>query len=742
MTPTILPTPNYIDIISTALDYKKFQVEVVLELTAEGATVPFIARYRQERTGNLDENDIRAIIELQTKEENLHKAKQTAINGIEELAKMTPELLANIIAAKTLKEVEELYKPYKSKKKTKTMIAIEKGFQIVADAMKKNTVVIPEDLLEKYSREEIIEGASEIIGAEISANAILRHALIENLEKSGDISASKKSDKMLEKLNAKDTEQIPKFELYFAFSARISRIKPYQILALNRGENLGILNVKIEKDDESIEHILDTYASILHIRSTFITELEWAFKIGYDVLFGSVENELRSTLSEIAEDDAITSFQTNLQALLMTRPEYGKTILAIDPGYRAGCKICVIDALGNPLQFDKVFLHEAENARAKLRELLSEYAIDTIVIGNGTGCDDVSLLISEVLVILEQESPGKRWSLSWKSSTGTIRTKNSTMSEETEIWMQNSRFTEIPIFVVNESGASVYSASPVAQEEFPDLDSLDRGTVSIGRRYIDPLSELVKVPVWSIGVGMYQHDVPEKKLTEKLGYVVEDVVNAVGINVNTASIYVLQHISGIDKREAKKIYNHRPYTSRKALQKILSEKAYMLAIGFLRVPESSESLDNTDIHPDQYPLARYILEQGVTEANFSDHARAMIDLYGDTNRDTLEFILSAYQELGVEKRVNSTHTQAKKKVALEDVREGMIFDGVVRNVVAFGAFVDIGLKNDGLVHVSQMADRFVKNPSEIVSVGDHIRVRVTGIDTKTGKIQLSMRDIV
>ena len=241
---------------------------------------------------------------------------------------------------------------------------------------------------------------------------------------------------------------------------------------------------------------------------------------------------------------------------------------------------------------------------------------------------------------------------------------------------------------------------------------------------------------------MYQHDVPEKKLTEKLGYVVEDVVNAVGINVNTASIYVLQHISGIDKREAKKIYNHRPYTSRKALQKILSEKAYMLAIGFLRVPESSESLDNTDIHPDQYPLARYILEQGVTEANFSDHARAMIDLYGDTNRDTLEFILSAYQELGVEKRVNSTHTQAKKKVALEDVREGMIFDGVVRNVVAFGAFVDIGLKNDGLVHVSQMADRFVKNPSEIVSVGDHIRVRVTGIDTKTGKIQLSMRDIV
>ena len=294
---------------------------------------------------------------------------------------------------------------------------------------------------------------------------------------------------------------------------------------------------------------------------------------------------------------------------------------------------------------------------------------------------------------------------------------------------------------MNESGASVYSASPIAQEEFPDLDSLDRGTVSIGRRYIDPLSELVKVPVGSIGVGMYQHDIAEKKLTEKLGYVVEDVVNEVGINVNNASIYVLGHISGIDKREAKKIYNHRPYKSRSALQKVLSEKAYALAIGFLRVPESAEPLDNTDIHPDQYPLAKYIIENGVNEGNFSDHARAMIALYPDTNRDTLKFILSAYAQIGIEKRVSSTHTKAKKKVTMEEVKEGDIFDGVVRNVVAFGAFVDIGLKNDGLVHVSQMANRFVSNPSDIVSVGDHVKVRVTGIDTKTGKIQLSMKDI-
>lgn len=499
MTATLLPTPDYTRIISQALDYREPQVATVLEFTAEGATVPFIARYRKERTGNLDENDIRAIIELQTKEENLHKAKQTAINGIEELGKMTPELLANIISAKTLKEVEELYKPYKSKKKTKAMIAIEKGFQVVADAMKRNALEIPEGLLAEYPREEIIEGAVEIIGAEVSANARLRHSLIAELKKTGDISASKRSDKMLEKLNAKDTEQIPKFALYFEFHSRISRIKPYQILALNRGENLGILNVKLEKDEMILGSIRAVYRNILGLSTAFIEELELGFKTGYDALWSSVENEIRGELKELGEDDSIKTFQTNLLSLLMTKPEYGKTILAIDPGYRAGCKMCVIDPLGNPVLFDKIFLHEPEKARAKLADIFKKHAIDTVVVGNGTGCDETCTLVAELF------------------SGG--------------------------IFVVNESGASVYSASPVAQEEFPDLDSLDRGTVSIGRRYIDPLSELVKVPVGSIGVGMYQHDVAEKKLTEKLGYVVEDVVNEVGISVNNASVYVLNHIS-------------------------------------------------------------------------------------------------------------------------------------------------------------------------------------------------------
>lgn len=496
---TILPIPNYTKIISEVLDYREAQISIVLELTAEGATVPFIARYRKERTGNLDETDIRAIIELQTKEENLHKAKQTAINGIEELGKMTPELMANILAAKTLKEVEELYKPYKSKKKTKAMIAIEKGFQVVADAIKENKLEIPENLLAEYPREEIIEGAIEIIASEVSANATLRHSLIALLHKTGDISASKKSDKMLEKLNAKDTEQIPKFALYFEFRSRINRIKPYQILALNRGENLGILNVKLEKDEMILGSIRAVYRNILGLNSAFIDELEQGFDTGYTALWSSVENEIRGELSELGEDDSIKTFQINLLSLLMTRPEYGKTILAIDPGYRAGCKMCIIDPFGNPVAFDKMFLHEMENARTKLAGIFKKHPIDVIVVGNGTGCDETSALVAELY-------------------SGDV-------------------------FIVNESGASVYSASPVAQEEFPELDSLDRGTVSIGRRYIDPLSELVKVPVGSIGVGMYQHDIAEKKLTEKLGYVVEDVVNEVGISVNNASIHVLQHIS-------------------------------------------------------------------------------------------------------------------------------------------------------------------------------------------------------
>ncbi len=689
--PIILETPNYFENISQELGFAQNQIQVVMELTQEWGTVPFIARYRKERTWDLDENQIRAIIELHTKLENIFSAKQTAVNGIIELGKMTPELLENILNAKTLKEVEELYKPYKSKKKTKAMIALEKGFGPVAESLKQNDIEIPSSLLEQYSKEEIIDGAIEIVGAEVNANSNLRHRLMEELKKYWTASSSLKSEKMLEKLNEKDKEQIPKFDIYKDFSVRLAYVKPYQILALNRGEKLGILNIKIEKDEMIYEKVLWSFQFSLKLKE-LIPELLEAFKRWFENLFSSVENELRSMLSDIWEDSSIETFQTNLKALLMTKPEKAKSILAIDPWFRVWCKICVLDEFGNPKLFDKIFLHESAKTKFKLKDIFQEHHIEVVVIWNGTWAKETTLLVSEIF--------------------------------------------EKDIFIVNESGASVYSVSKTAEEEFPNLDSLDRGTVSIGRRYLDPLSELVKIPVGSIWVGMYQHDMPEKKLEQKLWYVVEDTVNEVGINVNTASIHVLSHISWIDKRQAKKIYENRPYKNRLELKKVLWAKAYELAIGFLRVPESLEILDNTDIHPDQYKLAKYLIENNISSnTSITDE---MKKFYPEVSKSTVEFILGAYENLGKEKRTNSTHSKANLKSG--DVKEWDILEWVVRNVVAFGAFVDIGMKNDGLVHVSQLSDTFVKNPMDIVKVGDRVKVKVTQIDEK-GKIQLTMKGL-
>jgi len=726
----ILAEPNYIEVVSNELWFKTFQTEVVIDLTVEWATVPFIARYRKERTGNLDEDQIRAIIELREKTEKIYKAKQTAINWILDLWKMTKELFENIVKAKTLKEVEEIYKPYKSKKKTKAMIAIEKWFQFVADIIKKNINVVSSlplgeiewglDLLKEYPLEEILEWCVHIISAEVSANSDLRADLMETLQKYWTIVSKVKTEKALEKLNEKDKWQISKFDIYADFSLKISWLKPYQILALNRGENLWILWIKIEKTDMTYEGILKHYSRILSSLPTpkgldenriyktnlpFIELLEQAFKDGYEALFTSVENELRWILSELWEDDAIDTFKLNLANLLMTKPEYGKKILAIDPWFRAGCKIVILDELWSPILFDKIFLHNSSDAKAKLKLMIEKDVPWVIVVWNGTW-------VNETIELLQ--------------------------------WITN-----IDIFIVNESWASVYSASSTAQEEFPDLDSLDRWTVSIGRRYIDPLSELVKIPVWSIGVWMYQHDVPEKKLEEKLWNVVEDVVNEIGINVNSASSYVLSYISGIDKRSAKKIYNNRPYKSREHLKKQLSDKIYEQAVWFLRVPESKEKLDNTDIHPEQYSVVKFLekplssIQFPYTEKEatnlFSKFEVELKQIYPDITVWTLVFILNSLNSAWMDKRINSTHKKVTKIWDKKEIKVWDILQWVIRNVVAFWAFVDIGLKNDWLVHVSQLSDTFVKDPKEVVEVWQTVKVRLTSIDEKTGKIQLSMK---
>ncbi|MCP4522626.1 MAG: S1 RNA-binding domain-containing protein [Candidatus Gracilibacteria bacterium] len=709
----MLQEPIYKESVASELNFGVDQVTVVLDLIAEGATVPFIARYRKEKTRNLDEDQIRMIVDCQKKQENLFSAKQTAINGITEQEKMTEELMQNIVNAKTLKEVEEIYKPYKSKKKTKAMVAIEKGFQVIADLIKENVAgsengdIIHTDsfqnFLGEYTTEEILEGAHFIVAAEISTNSELRDDLRETIQKYAKIVSKIKTEKALEKLNEKDTKQIPKFDIYSDFSCTISRLKPYQILALNRGENLGIISVKVEKTEMTYDGIKMHYRRLLELRGRddFSEILEAAFKEGYTTLFKSVETEIRGVLNELGEDDAISSFQSNLEKLLMTKPEYGKNILAIDPGFASGCKIAVLDALGKPLEFSKIFLHAGERAKAFLKKWISQYNIEVIIIGNGTGCNESTDIVQDIF-------------------SGDI-------------------------FIVNESGASVYSASKIAQEEFPELDSLDRGTVSIGRRFIDPLSELVKVPVGSIGVGMYQHDMPVKKLEEKLGYVVEDVVNQIGINVNVASSYVLNHVSGIDKRAAKKIYNHRPYSSRSDLKKQMSEKVYEQAIGFLRVPESIEKLDNTDIHPEQYALAEYIIthqDKNISlEQFFEKHSEKLVEIYPDVTVGTIEFILESLENIGKDPRVHSSHQKAGKKLDIKTIQTGDIFEGIVRNVVAFGAFVDIGLKNDGLVHISQMVNRYISDPKEVVEVGQKVQVKLMSIDEKSGKIQLSMKEV-
>ncbi|MDQ7009867.1 MAG: Tex-like N-terminal domain-containing protein [Candidatus Gracilibacteria bacterium] len=704
--------PNFIGTVARELNLKDFQAKTVLDLIAEGSTTPFIARYRKEATGDLDENVIRDIVSLREKQEKIWKLKNTAINTIDEMGKLTPELLENIKNALTLKEVEEIYKPYKSKRKTKAMVAIEKGFQVIADfiknvdmsiyGMSKDTInrastdlkfLIStkefQELLKENKEEEIIEGSKEIISSEIVANSEIRNFLREYLEKKSNIVSKIKGEKVIAKLTENIRKDVHKFEIYSDFTINISKIKPYQILALNRGLNLKILTVKL-KADKLEDNFLNNFDN------DFTTEVGEIYldsiKTGYKTLFKSVENEVMGMLSEIGEDDAIKVFQTNLSALLLTKPEYGKRILAFDPAYRTGCKIVVLDELANPIEFSKIFLHSANTAKILVKKLLEKHNIEIIIVGNGTASNETVELAQSL--------------------------------------------SELPIYIVNESGASVYSASKIAQEEFKDLDLTDRGTVSIARRFVDPLSELVKVPVGSIGVGMYQHDISEKKLEEKLGYVVEDTVNLVGINVNTASIYVLNHISGINKTVAKKIYKNRPYKNREQLKKVLSDTVYEQAIGFLRIPESDEKLDNTDIHPEQYNFAKYVIENQIFSID-----KVPLEIRKDFTELTLNFVREAYSKIGEDPRVNSAHKKASKKVDADSIAIGDILDGTVRNVVAFGAFVDIGLKNDGLVHISQLADKFVSDPNEIVSVGEKVKVRLTDIDKIKGKIQLSMKDV-
>ncbi len=653
--------------ISKKLSIPDWKVKNTIELLSSDNTVHFIARYRKEQTGNLDENHIRDIIELKSSIEKLNKAKQSAIKNIDEQGKLTPGLKSQIESATTLLEVEDIYAPYKRAKKTKADIAIEKGFLPLAEQMKRHgSFSIPNSLFQ-FSKEEIESGVQDILNQEIADNVLLKKNARSYFSRNAIVES---------KYTKANHEQKDKFKIYDKFSSVISKLKSHQILALNRGEDLKILSVKLAKDES---FFINSLAKFISLDYTYLKE-------GCKKVFNSVENELRKELTLSAVKTAVVVFQDNLKQLLMLKPHYGLSILAIDPGFRTGCKICTIESDGTASNFSKIFLDNESKAVSTLQPLIKDR---TIVIGNGTASKECCELLAKNF--------------------------------------------ENDVIVVNESGASVYSTSAVGGEEFPNLDATDRGTISIGRRYIDCLSELVKVPVISIGVGLYQHDMPKKELEEKLKVAVEDVVNLVGVNLNSASTYLLSYISGLNKTSAKKIFNNKPYKSRAQLSKVLSPKIYEQAIGFLRVPNSSESLDNTSIHPEQYAVAKEV----ISKKNFT----VVNESFPDLTQSMFDEIMAAHNLAGKELRNLEGNKSKQKHLNIEDLKIDDIVDGIVRNVAPFGAFVDIGVKNDGLVHISQLANRFVKDPNEVVSVGQEVKVKIIGIEKESGKIQLSMKEI-
>ncbi|OVE74656.1 hypothetical protein BVX95_01630 [archaeon D22] len=669
--------------ISTELNLLNWQVKNVLDMMSEDNTVHFIARYRKEKTGNLDENEIRSVIELNEKIVKLEKARESAIKNIDEQGKLTEELKSKILACKTIQEVEDIYEPYKRTRKTKADVAMEKGFGVVSKQIRfQQALNIPKHLLEKYSKEEIISGAQDIISQEIADNPSLKEFVRSQYFSYGIISSKFK------KLDEKAEKESYKFEIYRSFSQNINKLKSYQILALNRGEDLNILSVSLEKDEVFFERFEKRL-----IKSPQNQDLlKPSVKEGYNKIFSSIEREVRSKIRDVAEEDAIKVFQENLKNLLMLKPHYNSSILAVDPGFRTGCKICVLDKNGTPKKFSKFYIEKGEDAKRIIESLISE--VDVVVVGNGTGSDEAQKILSE--------------------------------------------FNK-PIIVMNESGASVYSTSKIGNEEFPNLDATERGTVSIGRRYIDSLSELVKVPVTSIGVGMYQHDITQKQLEQKLKETVEDVVNLVGINVNSASPYLLSYISGLNIRSAIKIFEKRPYKSREELGKVLSKKAFEQSIGFLRVPQSSEELDNTAVHPEQYELARIIINHLKQDVN--SYIDELKKLNSDVTIEIVNDIIENIRNSKKEFRENEGILSRKKSLKIEDLSEGDIIEGVIRNVTQFGAFVDIGIKNDALIHISHLANKFVKDPLEVVSIGEEVRAKVIAIDVEKGRVNLSLKEV-
>ena len=702
------------------LGLEQRKIEAAIKLIDEGNTIPFIARYRKEATGNLDDAELRKLFDRLTYLRNLNERIETVLKSIEEQGKLTDELKNQIENVKTLAELEDLYRPYKPKKKTRGSIAKEKGLEPLAEIiLKENTSLNLYEEAKKYINEEkkvltvddAINGAKDIVCEVISDDPLIRKFIKELIEKKGSISSKEI------KKDEKDT-----YKIYADYTESVSSIKPHRYLAINRGENEKCLKVSVVYDEDEV---------ITYIRKRYNKKKEF-FDIYTEIIADSlkrlirpsVENEIRNDLFDKASEQSFEVFKKNLKSLLMYPPLKNKNILGFDPGFRTGCKYALIDKLGNPNKKVIGVSHitsnskeEVEEAKKRLLPILKNNHIDYIALGNGTASRESEAILSAL--IKENNLP-------------------------------------IKIYIVNESGASVYSASKLGEEEFPDLPVEKRSAISLARRLMDPLSELVKIDPKAIGVGQYQHDLDQKRLGEVLEGVVEDCVNNVGVNLNTASVSLLKYVSGINKTIAQNIYDYREkngeFKNREELKKVpkLGEKAFEQCAGFLRIVDGEEPLDNTGVHPESYKYAKEIIKETKIDLKNDDEdtLKLKLSLFNEDKFPykkelgllTLKDIIKELEKPGRDIRDDVKIVELDNNVkSIEDLKVGMILTGTVRNIADFGAFVDINVHQDGLVHISEIANKFIRHPSEVLAINDIVKVKVISVDPLTKRIGLSIK---
>ena len=715
--------------VAKELNFKVPQVENTIKLFDEGATVPFIARYRKEVTGNLDEEQIRDVIEKITYYRNLEKRKEEVIRLIEEQGKLTEELHKSIVNAMKLQEVEDLYLPYKKKKKTKADIAKDQGLEPLSEfALAKGTTMEQlEKEAEKYVTEEVadvkaaIEGVHLIIAQDISENIKIREFLRDRIAKFGILTS-----KVIEKNKENDEKGV--YQDYYEYSEQIGRSASNRILALNRGEKEKILKVDIDID-EKIEEVITNFILNTFENKNLTEFFKEVIKDSLDRLaYPSIKNEVRNIYTEKAEEEAINIFSENLEKLLLQPPLAKKTLMGLDPGYRTGCKMVIINKDGFYETNDVLFLvdgvhneRQLATAKKKILDYITKYDVDIIAIGNGTASRETEAFVADVI----KDSKKK-----------------------------------VSYLIANEAGASIYSASKIAIEEFPELDVTARGAISIARRIQDPMAELVKIDPKSIGVGMYQHDVNQKKLNETLEQTIEHVVNNVGVNINTASWALLSFVSGIKKNVAKNLVDYRhengDFKDRKQLKKVkgLGDKAFEQMAGFVVVPDSENPLDNTIIHPESYHIAEIILKEAgckvedlKEDLDVARQKLQKIDLEkiikeNDFGRETAKDVYEALLKDRRDPRDEFEKPLLRSDILnMDDLTEGMVLEGTVRNVAKFGAFVDIGLKNDALIHISEIAEKFVSDATKELSVGQIIKVKILSLDKERGRVGLTRKGL-